>query len=114
MGIKITTDDKGVRVWRNDKYSKPLYSISINTKEGDSWVRDYQEVQFRNGVEVNNGEIIHITNAFPTVRSWVKNDRQFVKTVWMILDFTRAGAEPVQRVIQDAEGFSSVEDPIPF
>ena len=115
MGIKITTDNKGVKVWRSDKFGKPRYSISFNTKEGDTWVRDYQEVQFKKGVEVANGETIHITNAFPAVRSWVKDDKQHIKTVWMILEFTSAGGSVQQPTsIPEADNFTLSEDDIPF
>lgn len=110
MGIKITTDMKGpVRVWRSDKNGYTSYAVSISKKEGDSWIRTYQPVRFKKGVEVQNGQEINILNAFPTVDSWVKDDKQFTKLVWMITEFQLAGEN-----LNYVEGFSSVDDEVPF
>ena len=116
MGIKIITDDKSVKVWRSDKYDKPRYSIAVSKKEGDNWVKAYQQVEFKKGVELHNGQDICIKNAFPTIRSWVKDDQQFVKLVWMIteFDYNAPWTEPRAEEQLDIEGFSQAEDDIPF
>ena len=125
MAIKIMTDDKPVKVWRSDKYDKPRYSIGISKKEGDTWVKAYQQVEFKKGVEVHNGQDICIKNAFPIIRSWVKDDQQFVKVVWMITEFdsnalrTKVVAETVPQTVDnqyqmEIGSFSSVDEDIPF
>ena len=88
MGILITTDSKPVKVWRSDKFGFPTYTITISKKEGDHYIREYQDIKFRQGVEVENGAEIYIQKAFPTVASWVKDEKQYTKKVWQILSFT--------------------------
>lgn len=95
MGIKITTDGRGVKVFRSDKYNFPQYAVQIGKKTDKGWINEFQDVQFRKGVELENGEFIHITNAFPTLSTW--NDKQTgelrSKKIWMILDFERESQE---------------------
>lgn len=131
MGIKITTDDYGIKVWRSDKYGFPQYSIIIGkTESGKS---EYKQVQFRHGVELENGDEIYIDNAFPTMRTW--KDRQSgeerSREVWMITEFSyraryeeREQAKPkteTQTQMQMTsqlddlpDSFSAAEDDIPF
>ena len=33
MGIRITTDEYGVRVWRSDRYGHTNYSVTIQKKK---------------------------------------------------------------------------------
>lgn len=87
MGIKIITDGKPVKVWRSEHNGIASYAISISRKEGDSWVNKYQDVSFLKGVGVPNGSEITITNAFPTLRTWIKDGQQFSKIVWKIMEF---------------------------
>lgn len=90
MGIKITTDDRPVKVYRMDTLSFPVYSIRVSKKEGDHWVSAYQQIKFKKGIDVPNETMIHIKSAFPSVDSWVKEDKQYTKQVWQIMEFTYA------------------------
>lgn len=118
MGIKITTDGKPVKVWRNDKNGFPKYAVRLGTKEGDEWVNIYQDVKFCKGVELENGALIHIKNAWPKVDSWTKDGRQFTKEVWFINEFEYDGINQAPPKSFDSAfddfGFSSVEDNVPF
>lgn len=134
MGIKITTDDYGVKVWRSDKFGFPQYAIAVGTKTEDgSRVNEYQQVQFRKGVELENGDEIYIDDAFPTLRTWTDKQSGELrhKTVWMITDWSyRARQEkldvpaPIQQAPQKPQPqidmsdlpdtFSAAEDDIPF
>ena len=93
MGIKIITDDRPVKVYRMDTISFPVYSIRVSKKEGDHWVSAYQQIKFRKGIDIKNETEIHIKSAFPTVDSWVKDDKQYTKQVWQIMEFTIAGQD---------------------
>ena len=65
MGLVITTDDKGLKIWRDDKGQFPRYSYSISRKnDNDQWVNVYKDVKFKNGVDVENGTVISIKKAF--------------------------------------------------
>ena len=128
MGIKIKTDDYGVKVWRSDKYQYPQYSVAIwqDTENGER-VTEYKQLQFRRGVELGNGEEIIINDAFPTLRTWKDKKTGEIKhrEVWMVLDFNFKMQAPVQRqqtVVQETLGdfndlpdtFAAAEDDIPF
>lgn len=117
MGIRITTDDKGIKVWRSDKYERPSYAVQISKKEGDTWVNDYQPVRFRQGVEIKNGTTIFIKDAFPTLDTWTKDGQEFKRKVWMILDFDVPGQTSKPTIVDTSDlpdSFSAAEDEIPF
>lgn len=88
MGLKLTTDDKPVTIFRKDReYSGgtfATYSVGVSSKDrDDNWVNGYLDVCFKKGVEVCNKSKISINNAFPVVRKY--NDKAYVS--WMITDF---------------------------
>lgn len=132
MGIKITTDDYGVKIWRSDKFGFPQYAIAVGTKlEDGSRVNEYQQVQFRKGVELENGDEIYIDDAFPTLRTW--KDKQTGETrhkmVWMITDWSyrarheqpetpapqrQSTPQPQIDMIDLPDTFQAAEDDIPF
>lgn len=131
MGIKIKTDDKGVKVWRSDKYQYPQYSVMIwhDTDDGER-VTEYKQLQFRKGVELANQDEIIINDAFPTLRIWKDKQTGELKhrEVWMVLDFSfKTGEPPVQQELTPVtaseaatlfddlpDSFSAAEDEIPF
>ena len=116
MGIKITTDDKPVRVHRYDNNGKPSYAIRIAKKEGDNWVGSFQKIRFRKGVEVHDKQDICIKDAFPTVDSWVKDGKQYTRIVWQIMEF-ESDAPYTMPQAEDADlpdSFSQADDDIPF
>lgn len=88
MGLKLTTDDKPVMIFRNDKEYNgktfPTYTISVSSKDKEgNWINSYLDCIFKKGVEVENKTKIFIKNAFPLVSQG--KDRTFTK--WMITDF---------------------------
>lgn len=119
MGIKITTDDRPVKVWRSEKNGFVSYSIGVSKKEGDNWISKYQPIEFLKGVDVPNGTEITIQNAFPKLQSWVKDGQQFSRIAWKVMEFE--GPRSVQKVdnydtseAELPEAFSQAEDEIPF
>lgn len=119
MGIKITTDDRPVKVWRSEKNGYVSHSISVSKKEGDTWINGYQPIRFLRGIGVPNGAEITIKNAFPTLDSWVKDNQQFTRIIWQIMDFEgpRSNETAESYDTADAElpdSFSQAEDDIPF
>ena len=47
MGIRITTDEHGVRVWRSDRYGYAQYNVSIQKKKDDGgYITMYKQVKF--------------------------------------------------------------------
>ena len=128
MGIKITTDDYGVKVFRSDRFGFPQYSIGISTKGDDGkWISEYKTVRFRRGVELEDGDEIYIDNAFPTLDFWRdKTTGQLRhKEVWMITEFSyRSRRENVSQNVsqpqvmaqQDLpEGYAQADDiELPF
>lgn len=122
MGIRITTDDYGVKVWRSDRHGFPQYAVAISIKtDSGERISEYKQVQFRRGVELENGEEICIDGGFPTLRTW--KDRQTgeerSKEVWMITDFRYRKQAPPKQSLQDTiedlpDSFAAAEDDIPF
>lgn len=96
MGLKVTTDDKGITVYRQDKQSKngvpySQYSIMVSSKDKEgTWHNGFIECQFKYGVTVENKTKIIINNAFYTVNQF--GDKAYVKL--MILDFKIMGDAP--------------------
>ena len=128
MGIRITTDEYGVRVWRSDRYGHTNYSVTIQKKKEDGgYITEYKQVKFRGGVEIENGTDIIIRDGFPTIDSWNDKNTGELKTkeVWVILDFVYKSAAPrsqvreTQPVPEDMfrdmpDTFQAAEDEIPF
>ena len=86
MGIKITTDDKPVNVWRNDRNGFPQYAITISKKGDDGkYIREYQQIVFRKGVELQNND----PEAKPNERVIQKTEKKSmadamdIATIWL-------------------------------
>lgn len=143
MGIRITTDDYGVKIWRSDRFGFPQYAVRISKKlDNGEYINEYQAVRFRKGVELANGDEIYINDAFDTLEVW--QDKQTGETkhkrVWQILDFSYRARQaqpapaqpqaypqqaapmpqqPVQMQISSQfsdlpDSFQAAEDDIPF
>ena len=75
MGIKLETDDKGIKVIRKDGTSKAgnpytMYSLMIPVKNGDEWTNVFIDAGFRKGVDLANKSKILIKDAFMTGNSF--------------------------------------------
>lgn len=128
MGIRIMSDDYGVKVFRSDRFGFPQYSISISVKGDDGkWISEYKTVRFRRGVELEDGDEIYIDNAFPTLDYWPdKTTGQLRhKEVWMITEFSyRSRHENVSQNVSQPQvmaqqdlpdGYAQVDDiELPF
>ena len=129
MGIRITTDEHGVRVWRSDRYGYAQYNVSIQKKKDDGgYITMYKQVKFRGGIELENGSEIIIRDAFPSIDTW--NDKQsgelMKKEVWVIMDFVYKDAAPKRQSYEKPQQarvdtfddlpdtFQAAEDEIPF
>ena len=110
MGLTVTTDDKGVRVFANEKTTSDgkkflLYSIAISSKDKDGrWANGYLNCRFKKDVVVNNKAKIKINNAFFTVsKSNGKAYTPLMITDFEVLEEGEAGATV------DGDGFVSME-----
>ena len=96
MGLKVTTDDKGLKIWRNDEGQYPRYSYTISRKNQDgSWDNCYQTVRFKKDVSVNNGAVIKINNAFFSFDT-AKDDPKKKYSYLMVTDFDVISAGDIQ------------------
>ena len=69
MGLIVTTDEKGVKVYATEKegqYGKyTRYSVGVSSKDKDgNWVNGYIECKFKKGVSIPNKARIQINKAF--------------------------------------------------
>jgi len=112
MGLKLTSDDKGVKIFRKDRDTKnggkfATYSMSISSKTMDGeWVNGYADCLFKKGVEVYNKAVIKINNAFPTVNEY--NGNRYVK--WFILDFEVIGQGEAPAEVPNDDSFMVIPD----
>lgn len=117
MGIKLTSDDRGVKIFRKDGTSSSgnpytLYSMSVSSKDiKGEWVNGYLDCAFKKGVEVNNKALIKINNAFPTVNEY--NGKKTIR--YMITDFEVLEQDdaPPEQVSLDSvanDGFMNIPD----
>ena len=121
MGIRWSTDIRGEKVYRSDKFEKPQYAIRVSKKEGDSWISEFQEVRFRGSPDIPNRTIVYVKDGFETLKSWVKDGREYTKIIKVAMDYTFDGMteKPKQSFMEMPEpdlpdSFSSAEDDIPF
>lgn len=116
MGLTLTTDERGVRVWRDDRYGFPKYSVSISKKlEDGQYDHAYIDVCFHKGVELENKTDIQIIEAFPTFNVG-KDGKKYIS--WFIKDYERMDGAPK---VNNTKGFEGVnfpvdleEDEVPF
>lgn len=111
MSFIVTTDEKGVKIFRKDKTTQsgvtfPTYSAMISSKGTDGeWVYGYIDVAFKKGVEVNNKAKIKINNSFYVCNKY--KDKVYVKL--MITDFDVIEDGETAPSI-DANGFMTIPD----
>lgn len=105
--MKLTSDGKKVRIYRQDKTSQngkayTRYSMGVSSKDSNGeWVNGFLECTFKKGVEVQNKTDIIINNAFPVVREY--NGKTFIS--WMITEFEIEGG-----VVPNENGFIDVPE----
>lgn len=111
MGLTVTSDDKGVKVYVKNKEwsggSFKTYSIGISSKGKDgNWVNGYLDAQFKkdDANKITNKCKIHIKNAFFTVSE--SNGKKYTKLFITEFDVLEAGETPND----SADGFVSIDD----
>lgn len=116
MGLKVITDDKGVKIFRKDGTSSSgnpytTYSMGVSQKNADgSWKSGYMPVRFKKGVEVNHKATIKIKNSFPTINEYNGNKTFPI----MITDFEVID----EGEVKNSQGFmdipNGVSEDLPF
>ena len=107
MALKITTDEKGIMVFRDDKGQYPSYYYSISRKnDKDEWESCYRPIRFKKGVEVENKTIISIESAFESFNI-SKEGKKF--PYLMVTEFSIMGLPTPEITIPDTD-----EDAVPF
>lgn len=81
MGLKVTTDDRGIKVIRKDNVSKngvpyTQYSLMYSSKDkSGNWQNGFIDAQFKKDTDIPNKSIININNAFPILDEYNGNKR---------------------------------------
>lgn len=110
MGLKITTDDKGIKIYRKDKVSSngnpyTTYFTKVSSKSGDEWVSAFIDVLFPKGTDIADKTEIQIKDSYYLVSKY--QDKVSMKLY--IKDFLVMGnAAPAPQT--DTDGFMKVED----
>ena len=117
MGLIVSTDDNGVKIYANEKEGPNgtfmAYSLGINSKnQNGDWVNGYIQCRFKKGVSVANKTKIKINKSFFVATKG--GDKSY--THLMITDFDIL--DPGETAAQDADEFmkipDGVEDEVPF
>ena len=107
MGLKITTDDKGIMVFRDDKGQYPSYYYSVSRKnDKDEYESCYRPIRFKKGIDVQNKTIIAINSAFESFNI-SKDGKKY--PYLMVTDFSIMGEPEPEITIPETD-----EDAIPF
>ena len=107
MALKISTDDVGIKIWRDDKGQFPRYSYSISKRNDDGTFSNcYMDARFKKGVELENGTDIVIKHAFFSFNVG-KDGRKY--PYLMITEFETADGKSIIDVPDDIG-----EDAVPF
>lgn len=119
MGIIFKTDNRGIKVWRSDKYDKPTYAIQVSRKEGDSWVNKYKRIRFKGSPDIPNGTVVHIKHGFEALDTWVKDGAEHSDIVLIATDYEYDGMKvaPKQSFMEMPDypdSFSAAEEDLPF
>jgi hypothetical protein len=97
MGIKLETDDKGIKVIRKDGTSKAgnpytMYSLMYSFKVGEEWKNGFIDAGFKKGVDLANKTKILIKDAFLTGTEFNGNTKP--KIIVMDFDVLEGGDAP--------------------
>lgn len=104
MGVRIITDERGVKVWKDDKSQYPRYSISVSRKTDEGYENYYMEAKFKKDADVpNNGDEILIKDSFLSFNT-AKDGKKYPYI--MILDFEDMTDRP--------EIPDEIEEAVPF
>lgn len=109
MGIKLETDDKGIKVIRKDGTSKAgnpytMYSLMYSFKVGEEWKNGFIDAGFKKGVDLANKSKIIIKDAFLTGSEF--NGTIKPKIIVMDFDVLEGGEAPKP----SPDGFMSIPD----
>ena len=113
MGLRVTTDEKGVTVFANEKESAngsfKVYSLGVSSKNQDGgWTNGYIQCRFKKGINVENKQKIKINSGFFYATKY--KDKTY--TGIMITDFDIVNAEnPADEFMKIPDG---IDDDVPF
>lgn len=118
MGLTVTTDEKGVKVFAkeidgaNGKFT--TYSVGVNSKNANGeWVNGYLNCKFKKGVSVANKTKIKINSAFfvATKGGAGKSYTHLMITDFDVIEAGETASESADDFMKIPEG---VDDETPF
>lgn len=117
MGLIVSTDDKGVKVYAKEKegaHGKFMtYTLGVNSKNKDGeWANGYINCKFKKDVSVANKTKIKIKSAFfVATKSGGKSYTHLMITDFDILEAGETASDSADEFMKIPEG---VEDEVPF
>lgn len=115
MGMRAKTDERGVKVWRDDRGKYPRYSFSISKKnDAGEYDNFYMEIKFKKGLEEpDNGDNIIINDSFLSFNIWTDEEgKKRTYPYLMVLDYENLDAKPKDTSFIDVP--EGVEEALPF
>ena len=120
MGMIVTTDDKGVKVYAKEREGANgkfmSYSVGVSSKsQSGEWVNGYVNCKFKKGVTVANKTKIKIKNSFFIVtKSGDKTYTQLMITEFDVLEPGETAAQDADEFIKIDDKAKELEDEMPF
>ena len=118
MGLSVTSDDKGVKIFANEKETADgkkftLYSVGVSSKNMDgNWVSGYLPCRFKKGVSVANKTKIKINSAFFVCSK--SGDKTYVSLMITNFDVLEQGESAADQTDEFLKIDESVNDEVPF
>lgn len=117
MGLTVKSDDKGVKVYANEKESANgkfmTYSIGISSKnQNGEWVNGYLNCKFKKGVTIANKSKIKVNNAFFVAsKSGDRSYTHLMITDFEVIDAGETATDSTEDFMKIPEGTA---DDVPF
>ena len=122
MAIKLCTDEKGIKIFRQDRETKTgktyaTYTMGISKKVNGAYINSYVGVKFRNDISLGNGAVI----SFGEGDAWLtfddvngkKYNKIFINKFEIIQDGKKTEAEKNEAFLtEDANDFLNIPDGI--
>ena len=117
MGLIVTTDDNGVKIYAHEKESAngkfTSYSLGINSKnQNGDWVSGFISCRFKKGVSVANKTKIKIKKAFFVASKG--GEKSYTHLMITDFDVLEPGETPAQEADEFMKIPDSVDDEVPF
>lgn len=117
MGLNISTDEKGIKIYKQIKSNTngqeyPIYSTQISNRDKHgNWKNAYVTVKFGTGVDVPNKSVIKVNKGFMTFNPNVANGAKYPFAFISEFEIIKEGEDSLSTAIESLnDDFTSIPD----